>query len=306
MAVTVKLIKELREKTGVGMMDCKKALVETDGDIEKAIVYLREKGLAKGAKKADRIAAEGAVAVSVADDAKTASIVEVNSETDFVAKNVDFQSFVQDVADQVRASEAKDVEELLKEAWLKTPEHTVDEVLKEKIFVIGENMKIRRFEKITSDGCIATYVHGNGKIGAVVEASVSEVTDEVKTCLRNIAMQVAAMSPKYVSKDDVDQEYLDSETAILKKQAMTENPEKPEFIIEKMIIGRLNKQLKEVCLLNQEYVQDSDFTVDQYVKKVNKDNGADIKINSFVRFETGEGLEKRQENFAEEIQKQLS
>ncbi len=306
MAVSVKLIKELRETTGVGMMDCKKALVETDGDIDKAIIYLREKGLAKGAKKADRIAAEGAVTVSVDEDGKKASIVEVNSETDFVAKNEEFQNFVSEVAEQVKASDAATVEELLEEAWIKDPSNTVKEVLNEKIFVIGENMKIRRFEKIVTDGCIGSYVHGNGKIGAVVEASVSEVNDEVKKCLKNIAMQVAAMSPKYISRDDVDQAYIDSETEILKKQAMTENPEKPEFIIEKMITGRLNKELKEVCLLNQEYVQDSDYTVDSYIKKVNKDNGTDIKINKIVRFQTGEGLEKRQENFAEEIQKQLS
>lgn len=301
MAITTKLIKELREKTGVGMMDCKKALVETDGDIEKAIVYLREKGLAAASKKAGRIAAEGAVKVVVKDD-KVAGIVEVNSETDFVAKNEDFQNFVEDVAEQVLVSDAKDLDAFLAESWAKEAGKTVKEVLNEKIAVIGENLNIRRFEKIVSEGCVAAYIHGNGKIGAVVEADCDEVNDAVKTCLRNVAMQVAAMNPKYVSREEVPSDYIESEKEILLHQAKTEHPEKPDNIIEKMITGRLNKELKEVCLLDQSYVQDPDLTVEKYIAQA----GANIKINKIVRFETGEGLEKKEENFAEEIQKQLN
>ncbi|MCO8194168.1 translation elongation factor Ts [Anaerofustis sp. NSJ-163] len=301
MAITTKLIKELREKTGVGMMDCKKALVETDGDIEKAIVYLREKGLAAASKKAGRIAAEGAVKVVVKDD-KIAGIVEVNSETDFVAKNEDFQNFVEDVAEQVLVSDAKDLDAFLAESWAKEAGKTVKEVLNEKIAVIGENLNIRRFEKIVSNGCVAAYIHGNGKIGAVVEADCDEVNDAVKTCLRNVAMQVAAMNPKYVSREEVPSDYIESEKEILLHQAKTEHPEKPDNIIEKMITGRLNKELKEVCLLDQSYVQDPDLTVEKYIAQA----GANIKINKIVRFETGEGLEKKEENFAEEIQKQLN
>ncbi len=300
MAITTKLIKELREQTGVGMMDCKKALVETDGDIDKAIVYLREKGLAAASKKAGIIAAEGAVKIVEKDD-KVACIVEVNSETDFVAKNDDFQNFVEDVAAQVVESDAKDLDAFLNEEWKKEAGKTVQEALNEKIAVIGENLKIRRFEKIESDGCIASYIHGNGKIGAVVEASCDEVNDDVKTCLRNVAMQVAAMNPKYISRDEVPSDYIESEKEILLHQAKTEHPEKPENIIEKMITGRLNKELKEVCLLDQAYVQDPDLTVAKYVANA----GSNIKINKIVRFETGEGLEKKEENFAEEIQKQL-
>ncbi|MGN8914174.1 translation elongation factor Ts [Anaerofustis butyriciformans] len=300
MAITTKLIKELREKTGVGMMDCKKALVETDGDIEKAIVNLREKGLAAASKKAGRIAAEGAVKVVVKDD-KVAGIVEVNSETDFVAKNEDFQNFVEDVAEQVILSDAKDLDAFLAESWAKEAGKTVKEALNEKIAVIGENLNIRRFEKIVSNGCVAAYIHGNGKIGAVVEADCDEVNDAVKTCLRNVAMQVAAMNPKYVSREEVPSDYIESEKEILLHQAKTEHPEKPDNIIEKMITGRLNKELKEVCLLDQAYVQDPDLTVEKYIAQA----GANIKINKIVRFETGEGLEKKEENFAEEIQKQL-
>ena len=300
MAITTKLIKELREKTGVGMMDCKKALVETDGDIEKSIVNLREKGLAAASKKAGRIAAEGAVKVVVKDD-KVAGIVEVNSETDFVAKNEDFQNFVEDVAEQVILSDAKDLDAFLAESWEKEAGKTVKEALNEKIAVIGENLNIRRFEKIVSNGCVAAYIHGNGKIGAVVEADCDEVNDAVKTCLRNVAMQVAAMNPKYVSREEVPSDYIESEKEILLHQAKTEHPEKPDNIIEKMITGRLNKELKEVCLLDQAYVQDPDLTVEKYIAQA----GANIKINKIVRFETGEGLEKKEENFAEEIQKQL-
>ena len=298
MAVTAKMVKELREMTGAGMMDCKKALNETDGNMDAAIEYLRKNGQAKADKKAGRIAAEGIVKAVVKDD-KVAAIVEVNSETDFVAKNADFQSYVEEVANQALNTETTDIEAFLSEAWAADNSKTVKDVLTEKISVIGENLNIRRFEKVTTD------IHGGGRIGVLVEADTDVVNDEIKSCLRNVAMQVAAMYPKYVSRDEVDASYIEHEKEILLAQAKTENPEKPENIIEKMIIGRLNKEMKEICLLDQVYVQDSDLTVAKYVEKVAKENGANVTVKRFVRFETGEGLEKKEENFAEEVAKQM-
>lgn len=304
MAVTAKMVKELREMTGAGMMDCKKALNETDGNMDAAIEYLRKNGQAKADKKAGRIAAEGIVKAVVKDD-KVAAIVEVNSETDFVAKNADFQSYVEEVANQALNTETTDIEAFLSEAWVADNSKTVKDVLTEKISVIGENLNIRRFEKVTTDGCVVSYIHGGGRIGVLVEADTDVVNDEIKSCLRNVAMQVAAMYPKYVSRDEVDASYIEHEKEILLAQAKTENPEKPENIIEKMIIGRLNKEMKEICLLDQVYVQDSDLTVAKYVEKVAKENGANVTVKRFVRFETGEGLEKKEENFAEEVAKQM-
>ena len=288
MAVTASMVKELRELTGAGMMDCKKALNETNGNMDEAIEYLRKNGEAKAVKKAGRIAAEGIVMAEVKDD-KTAAIVEVNSETDFVAKNADFQAFVKAVVDQAIASESKDMDAFMAEAWNEDASKTVKDVLTEKISVIGENLSIRRFEKIVSDGCVVAYIHGGGRIGVLVEAETDVVNDEIKTCLKNVAMQVAAMSPKYVSREEVSQEYIDHEKEILLAQAKLENPNKPENIIEKMIIGRLNKEMKEICLLDQVYVQDGDLTVAKYVEKVAKENGANMTVKKFVRFETGEG-----------------
>ena len=305
MAVTAAMVKELREMTGAGMMDCKKALAATDGDMEKAVEFLREKGLAGAAKKAGRIAAEGIVDTAMSADEKTAVVVEVNAETDFVAKNADFQSYVEEVANQALNTETTDIEAFLSEAWAADNSKTVKDVLTEKISVIGENLNIRRFEKVTTDGCVVSYIHGGGRIGVLVEADTDVVNDEIKSCLRNVAMQVAAMYPKYVSRDEVDASYIEHEKEILLAQAKTENPEKPENIIEKMIIGRLNKEMKEICLLDQVYVQDSDLTVAKYVEKVAKENGANVTVKRFVRFETGEGLEKKEENFAEEVAKQM-
>ena len=300
MAVTASMVKELRELTGAGMMDCKKALSETDGDMDAAIEYLRKNGEAKAVKKAGRIAAEGLVMAEVKDD-KTAAIVEVNSETDFVAKNADFQAFVKAVTEQAMATEAKDMDAFMEEAWIEDSSKTVHEALTEKIAVIGEKLSIRRFEKIVSDGCVVAYIHGGGRIGVLVEAETDVVNDEIRKCLKNVAMQVAAMSPKYVSRDEVSQEFMDHEKEILLAQAKTENPDKPDNIIEKMIIGRLNKELKEICLLDQVYVQDSDLTVGKYVDKVAKENGANVKVTKFVRFETGEGIEKKVDDFAAEV-----
>ena len=300
MAVTASMVKELRELTGAGMMDCKKALSETDGDMDAAIEYLRKNGEAKAVKKAGRIAAEGLVMAAVKDD-KTAAIVEVNSETDFVAKNADFQAFVKAVTEQAMATEAKDMDAFMEEAWIEDSSKTVHEALTEKIAVIGEKLSIRRFEKIVSDGCVVAYIHGGGRIGVLVEAETDVVNDEIRKCLKNVAMQVAAMSPKYVSRDEVSQEFMDHEKEILLAQAKTENPDKPDNIIEKMIIGRLNKELKEICLLDQVYVQDSDLTVSKYVAKVAKENGANMTVKKFFRFETGEGIEKKVDDFAAEV-----
>ncbi|KAI4443561.1 MAG: elongation factor Ts [Ruminococcus sp.] len=300
MAITAGLVKELREITGAGMMDCKKALTETNGDIDAAIEYLRKNGQAKAEKKAGRIAAEGIVRTVVKDD-KVAAIVEVNSETDFVAKNADFQAFVEAVAAQAAETDAADIDAFLAEAWKEDGSKTVKEALVEKIAVIGENLNIRRFEKVQTDGCVVSYIHGGGRIGVLVMADTDVVNDEIRTCLKNVAMQVAAMYPKYVSRAEVSQEYMDHEKEILLAQAKKENPEKPENIIEKMIIGRLNKELKEICLLDQVYVQDSDLTVAKYVDKVAKENNANVTVTKFIRFETGEGLEKKVDDFAAEV-----
>ena len=300
MAVTASMVKELRELTGAGMMDCKKALNETDGDMDAAIEYLRKNGEAKAVKKAGRIAAEGLVMAEVKDD-KTAAIVEVNSETDFVAKNAEFQAFVKAVTNQAMATEAKDMDTFMAEAWNEDSSKTVQDALTEKISVIGEKLSIRRFEKIVSNGCVVSYIHGGGRIGVLVEAETDVVNDEIRKCLKNVAMQVAAMSPKYVSRDEVSQEFMDHEKEILLAQAKTENPDTPDNIIEKMIIGRLNKEMKEICLLDQVYVQDSDLTVSKYVAKVAKENGANMTVKKFIRFETGEGIEKKVDDFAAEV-----
>ena len=304
MAITASMVKELREMTGAGMMDCKKALNETNGDMDAAIEFLRKNGQAKAEKKAGRIAAEGIVKAVVKDD-KVAAIVEVNSETDFVAKNEEFQGFVDAVVNQVADSDAADMDAFMAEAWAADTTKTVKDALVEKVAVIGENLNIRRFEKIVTDGCVVDYIHGGGRIGVLIEAEADVVNDEIKKCLKNVAMQVAAMSPKYTSRAEVSQEYMDHEKEILLAAAKKENPEKPENIIEKMIIGRLNKELKEICLLDQAYVQDSDLTVAKYVEKVAKENGANVAVKKFVRFETGEGLEKKNEDFAAEVAAQM-
>ena len=304
MAITASMVKELREMTGAGMMDCKKALNETNGNMDEAVEFLRKNGEAKAVKKAGRIAAEGIVMADVVDG-KTAAIVEVNSETDFVAKNDGFKDFVANVVKQALATSSADMDAFLAETWVADASQTVKDALVAKIARIGENLNIRRFEKLTSDGCIVSYIHGGGRIGVLVDADTDSENDEVKKCLRNVAMQIAAMYPKYVSRDEVSQEYLDKEKEILLAQAKQENPNKPDNIIEKMIVGRLNKELKEVCLLDQVYVQDSDLTVGKYVEKVAKENGANISIKRFIRFETGEGIEKKKEDFAAEVAAQM-
>lgn len=306
MAITASQVKELREMTGAGMMDCKKALTNTDGDMDAAVEWLRENGLAKAAKKSGRIAAEGMVAVDVSEDGKSASIVEVNSETDFVAKNEEFQTFVKAVAEQAVNSDADDMEAFMAEQWNADPSITVKEALVAKVAKIGENLNIRRFEKIVADnGCVVSYVHGGGRIGVVVEAQTDVVNDAVKEALTNVAMQIAALSPKYVSTADVSEEYKAHEKEILMAQ-IANDPKmagKPEKVIEGAVVGRLNKELKEVCLLEQPYVkaEDGKQTVAQYLAQVSKETGANLSVKKFVRFETGEGIEKKVDDFAAEV-----
>ncbi|MBP3361422.1 MAG: elongation factor Ts [Clostridia bacterium] len=299
MAFTAKDVKELREITGCGMMDCKKALTEADGDREKAIEILREKGLATAAKKSGRIAAEGIVKSYISADKKIGVLVEVNSETDFVAKNDEFQEFVAAVAKTVAETNPADVEALKATACGDT---TIGDMLTEKIAKIGENMNIRRFARIETEGVVVDYIHAAGKIGVLVEADAAD-NAEVCECLKNIAMQIAALNPKYLSSDDVPEDYKEHEKEILMAQAKNDpkNASKPEAIIEKMISGRLAKELKEVCLLEQEYVKaENKESVAGYLAQVSKSAG-NIAVKSFARFETGEGLEKKEENFADEV-----
>ncbi len=303
--ITAAMVKELREMTGAGMMDCKKALAETDGDMDAAVEFLRKNGQAKAEKKAGRIAAEGLCNVLVKDD-KVAAVVEVNSETDFVAKNEEFQSFVAAVAKQAVESDAADMDAFFAETWNADPSMTVKDALVAKVAKIGENLNIRRFEKVTAEeGCVVSYVHGGGRIGVIVEAKTDVVNDAIKEAMTNIAMQVAALSPKYVSTEDVSEEYKAHEKEILMAQ-ITNDPKmagKPEKVIEGAVAGRLNKELKEVCLLEQVYVkaEDGKQTVAKYIEQVAKENGAQLSIKKFVRYETGEGLEKKVDDFAAEV-----
>lgn len=303
--ITAAMVKDLRELTGAGMMDCKKALGETDGDMDAAVEYLRKNGQAKAEKKAGRIAAEGLCKVVLKDD-RTAAVVEVNSETDFVAKNEVFQSFVAAVADQAVDSSAADMDAFMAEKWNQDNSITVKEALVAQIAKIGENLNIRRFEKVVADnGCVVSYTHGGGRIGVIVEAETDVVNDAIKEAMTNVAMQIAALSPKYVSTDDVSEEYKAHEKEILMAQ-IANDPKmagKPEKLIEGAVVGRLNKELKEVCLLEQPYVkaEDGKQTVAQYLAQVAKENGAKLSVKKFVRFETGEGLEKKVDDFAAEV-----
>ncbi|MCF0146325.1 MAG: elongation factor Ts [Eubacterium sp.] len=311
MAITAALVKELREMTGAGMMDCKKALTEVDGDMEKAVEWLRENGMAKAQKKAGRIAAEGIVMLKVSEDGKKAVAVEVNSETDFVAKNADFRGFVNEIADQILTTDAEDVEAFLAEPWSKEPEKTVSQYVDYWIAVIGEKLSVRRFAKCeVENGFIAAYNHMDGKIGVLVEVETDVVNDAVKEMGENIAMQAAAMRPSYCTSSEIPGDFIEKEREILKATIMNDPVEsqKPEKVIEGMIKGRINKELKEIVLLDQVYVkaEDGKQTVSGYVKEVAKENGAAISVKSFVRFETGEGLEKRSENFAEEVAAQAA
>ena len=308
MAITAAMVKQLREQTGAGMMDCKKALTATDGDMEKAVEFLREKGLAAAAKKAGRIAAEGLVTTKIEDG--KAVVVEVNSETDFVAKNADFQAYVADVATAALKSSAADIETFLAEPWFLDTELTVAQALSEKISVIGENLSIRRFEKLdAADGMIVSYIHGGGRIGVLVQAETSVVNDDVKEALKNIAMQIAALRPQYISRDEVSEEFMAKEREILMAQIMNDPKEaaKPEKVIKGIVEGRISKEMKDICLLDQVYVkaEDGKQSVAKYLQEVSKAVGAPITLKKFVRFETGEGLQKKEEDFAAEVAKQM-
>ena len=310
MAVTAKLVKELREMTGAGMMDCKKALTATDGDMDNAVEFLREKGLATAQKKAGRIAAEGIVMLKVSEDGKKAVAVEVNAETDFVAKNEKFQGYVAQVAELALNTKAADIDAFMEEEWTFSESATVKEELAHQIATIGENMNIRRFAQVTEEnGFVASYTHMGGKIGVLVDVETDVVNDAVKEMAKNVAMQVAALKPLYTNDSEVSAEYIAHEKEILLAQIMNDPKEsqKPEKVIQGMIAGRINKELKEICLLDQVYVkaEDGKQSVGKYVQEVAKANNANITIKGFVRFETGEGLEKKEENFAEEVAKQM-
>lgn len=297
MAFTAKDVKELREMTGCGMMDCKKALTETDGDKEKAVEFLREKGLATAAKKAGRIAAEGIVKAYITPDKKVGVLVEVNSETDFVAKNDEFQEFVTNVAKQVAATNPDTVETLLEQKFVEG-DSTIGEMLTEKIAKIGENMNIRRFQRF--EGAVCDYIHGGGRIGVLVKFNTDVAEkDGFNEFAKDIAMQIAAAGAQYLDRDSVPQEVIEKEKEILSAQAANEG--KPANIIEKMVVGRINKFFKEVCLVDQEFIKDSDISVTQYIKNTANKLGGNIKIADYARFEKGEGLEKREENFADEV-----
>ena len=290
--ITAELVKQLREKTGAGMMDCKKVLTETDGDMEKAAELLRERGIAKAAKKSSRVAAEGLVYAYVSDDKKVGSVVEVNAETDFVAKNDEFRKFVEELAVQVATKNPKDVEDLLAQKYLDT-DKTVQEVLTDKIATIGENMSIRRFARYESDGLVESYVHGDGKIGVLVnfEKGDSETA-------KDICMHIAAARPEFLNREAVPADRVEKEMEILKAQAMNEG--KPAEIAEKMVQGRIGKFYGEICLLDQEFVKDSSIKVGQLLDQKG------YKLVEYSRFEKGEGIEKKEENFAEEVMKQIN
>ena len=368
MAITAKQVKELREMTGAGMMDCKKALTATEGDMDKAVEFLREKGLATAQKKASRVAAEGLCKTLVADDEKNAVVVEVNSETDFVAKNEKFQNYVADVAAQAMNTTAADIDAFLAEAWALDTTKTVKEALAAQIAVIGENMHIRRFAQVKEEnGFVASYTHMGGKIGVLVDVETDVVNDAVKEMAKILAMQIAAMNPQYISRNDMSAEELTKLREIIEESALNDPATLPKPILNKLIDkavndkvwsdediatyeehksnmqylfnflskeaasqlaelaladraniaadkifnglveGRVSKQLKEICLMDQVYVkaEDGKQSVAQYVAQVAKENGAKITVKKFVRFETGEGIEKKEENFAEEVAKQM-
>ena len=290
--VTASQVKDLREKTGAGMMDCKKVLTETDGDMEKAIELLRERGIAKAAKKSGRVAAEGLVEAYISEDGKIGSVVEVNSETDFVAKNEEFKKFVMNVAKQIVEKNPKDVEELLAQDSIEVPGKTVNEVLVEKIATIGENMNVRRFVRFESEGLVEKYIHGDGKIAVLVNMSKGD-----KEVAKDVCMQIAAARPEYLNQESVPAERIEKEKEILKAQTMNEG--KPEAIAEKIVLGRIGKFFGEICLVDQAFVKDPNMKVSQLLKE------KDAEIVDFARFEKGEGIEKKEENFAEEVMNQL-
>ena len=303
MAISASMVKELRERTGAGMMDCKKVLEETDGDMDKAIEVLREKGLAKAAKKAGRVAAEGLVRIAFADGGKAAAMVEVNSETDFVAKNEDFVGFVENLAVLALNAESDDVAAFMNLDYL--GEGSVQEALNGKIATIGENLSVRRIYKAADPSMVYVgYTHGNGKIGVVIGLETEASLDQVQVCGKDVAMQVASMNPKFVDETGVDPAWLEEETKIATQLLLNEG-KKPEML-DRIIPGKIKAILKEVCLVDQKFVKNGDVTVKEYVDGIAKEVGKPIRIASMIRYEVGEGIEKKEENFAEEVAKQMN
>jgi elongation factor Ts len=301
MGITEK-IKELRERTGAGMIDCKNILVETDGDIDKAIEALREKGLAKAAKKAKRLASEGLVRIKISPDNKKAGIIEVNSETDFASKADDFISFVDALSCMTVDTDTSSIDDFLLKKY--DDRQTVGEALTSLIAKIGENISVRRFTHFSTIGTsYVAYLHGEGKIGVIIGAKTDGNIEQITPILKNLAMQVASMNPIFISEDEVDPQYIDNERAILVRQALNEG--KPEKIVEKIVEGRLKKELKESCLLAQNFIKDENLTVKKYIEEEAKKLNISLKIIEKVRYEVGEGLEKKEENFAEEVAKQI-
>ena len=292
MEITASQVMELRKKTGAGIMECKKVLIEAEGNEEKAIELLQERGILKAAKKSGRVAAEGIVDAYVSDDKKIGALVEVNSETDFVSQNDTFKSFVKDVAKQIALNNPKDVEDLLAEKSIAEPDKTVKDVLTNKIATIGENISIRRFARFETEGKIASYIHGDGRIGVLAE--LNDTDDEVA---KDVCMQIAAINPEFLDEKDVPEDRLNKEKEILKAQVINEG--RPEAIAEKIVMGRLGKFFEEICLVDQAFIKDPS----KKVKDVLKEHNA--TVTRFARFERGEGIEKKEENFAEEVAKQL-
>ncbi len=307
--ITAAMVKELRERSGAGMMDCKKALSQADGDMDQAVEILRENGKAKADKKQSRIAAEGLTMV-VSDSDDTAAIVEVNSETDFVARNEKFQEYVANVAKQALHSDAKDMDSFMAEKWVADESMTVKEALVEETSIISEKLSIRRFAKVHAEnGFVTTYVHAGGRIGVIVEAETTDRSDAAKEAMKNVALQIASMRPMCVNESELSQDYINHEKEVLTAQIENDPKEsqKPDKVKAGIVTGRLKKELKEVCLNDQVYVkaEDGKQSVAKYLEQVSKEIGTPISVKSFVRYETGEGIEKREENFAEEVAKQM-
>lgn len=302
--ISAQMVKELRERTGAGMMDCKKALSESNGDPEKAVEFLREKGLASAAKKSGRIAAEGLVETYISEDKKSGAIVEVNCETDFVAANDDFMALAKNVAKQASVTKATDIEAFTSEKYIADESITIKDAVTNLIAKLGENMAVRRFANYSVEsGLVHSYIHGNGRIGVLVKLECEKQSDVLEEVAKELSMQIAAANPLYLSREQVDNSQLDKEREIYRVQALNEG--KPEKIVDKMVEGRVQKYFKETCLIEQPWVRDPDMTISKYVESKSKEIGSAIKVTGFQRFERGEGIEKKEENFAEEVQKQM-
>lgn len=302
--ITAQMVKELRERTGAGMMECKKALNESNGDLEKAIEILRERGLAAAAKKAGRVASEGLVETYISEDKKSGAIVEVNCETDFVSANDEFAALSKNLAKQAAATNAKSVDEFIEEKYIADNNISIKDAVTALIAKLGENMTVRRFNRFAIDnGVVHSYIHGGGRIGVLVEVACEKESEVVLNVAKDVAMQIAAANPLFLNREQVNAETLEKEREIYKVQAMNEG--KPEHIAEKMVEGRIQKYYKENCLLEQVWIRNADFTITKYLQEKSKEVGAPITVTRFVRFEKGEGIEKKEENFAEEVRKQM-